>query len=102
MEARTSAERFQLLQEALLSRLCHGVEQHYAVSAALGNVREESSGAESQGGRKVSWSKASVGSFRFSRRKWSITPKLFNRIQRFQQAGLSSKQSFDQLGGPCR
>ena len=26
-EARTSAERFQLLQEALLSRLCHGVEQ---------------------------------------------------------------------------
>jgi hypothetical protein len=34
-EARTSAERFQLLQEGLLSRLCHGVEQHYAVSAAL-------------------------------------------------------------------
>src|SRR5262245_41097262 len=29
-EARTSAERFQLLQEALLSRLCHGVEHHYA------------------------------------------------------------------------
>src|SRR6266542_6886930 len=33
-EARTSAERFQLLQEALLSRLCHGVEQHYAVTQA--------------------------------------------------------------------
>src|SRR5215204_2354883 len=34
-EARTSAQRFQLLQEALLNRLCQGVEQHYAVSAAL-------------------------------------------------------------------
>lgn len=34
-EARTSAERFQLLQEALLGRLGHGVQQHYAVSAAL-------------------------------------------------------------------
>src|SRR6185436_7582779 len=34
-EARTSAGRFQLLQEALLNRLRHGVEQHYAVSAAL-------------------------------------------------------------------
>src|SRR5215470_938565 len=34
-EARTSAERFQLLQETLLGLLWHGVEQHYAVSAAL-------------------------------------------------------------------
>src|SRR5215472_8945942 len=34
-EAGTSAERFQLLQKALLSRLCDSVEQHYAVSAAL-------------------------------------------------------------------
>lgn len=34
-EATTSAEQFQLLHDALLSRLCHGVEQHYAVSTAL-------------------------------------------------------------------
>lgn len=34
-EAQTSAERFQLLQESLLSRLYHDVEKHYAVSAAL-------------------------------------------------------------------
>ena len=34
-EAGSSAERFQLLQDALLSRLCQGVEQHYAVSTAL-------------------------------------------------------------------
>ena len=35
LEARSSAERFQLLEEALLSRLCQGVEHHYAVSTAL-------------------------------------------------------------------
>src|SRR5262249_40402549 len=34
-DARTSNERFHLLEEALLSRLRQGVEQHYAVSAAL-------------------------------------------------------------------
>src|SRR5215470_8825134 len=34
-EARTSAERFHLLEKELLSRVCYDVEQHYAVSAAL-------------------------------------------------------------------
>ena len=83
-EARTSAERFRLLQEALLSRLCHGVEQHYAVSAALEmfvknqagpRVREAAKYLGLSQRRFIQVFKAEVG----------ITPKLFSRIQRFQQ-----------------
>jgi AraC-like DNA-binding protein len=83
-EARSSAERFQLLQEALLSRLCHGVEQHYAVSAALEmfgknqagpRVREVAKHLGLSQRRFIQVFKAEVG----------ITPKLFSRIQRFQQ-----------------
>jgi AraC-like DNA-binding protein len=83
-EARTSAERFQLLQEALLSRLCHGVEQHYAVSAALEmfgknqtgpRVRETAEYLGLSQRRFIQVFKAEVG----------MKPKLFSRIQRFQQ-----------------
>src|SRR5262249_4703116 len=83
-EARTSAERFQSVQDALLSRLCHGVEQHYAVSAALEmfaknqarpRVREAAKYLGLSQRRFIQVFKAEVG----------ITPKLFSRIQRFQQ-----------------
>jgi AraC-like DNA-binding protein len=83
-EARISGERFQLLQEALLSRLCHGVEQHYAVSAALEmfgknqpgpRVREAAEYLALSQRRFIQVFKAEVG----------MTPKLFSRIQRFQQ-----------------
>ena len=84
-EARTSAERFQLLQEALLSRLCHGVEHHYAVPAALDmfgknrarpRVREAAKHLGLSQRRFIQVFKAEVG----------LTPKLFSRIQRFQQS----------------
>jgi AraC-like DNA-binding protein len=84
LEARTSAERFQLLQEALLRRLCPGVEQHYAVSAALEmfgrnqagpTVREAAKYLGLSQRRFIQVFKAEVG----------MTPKLFSRIQRFQQ-----------------
>ncbi len=83
-EARTAAERFHLLQEALLSHLCHGVEQHYAVSAALEmfgknhagpTVREAAKYLGLSQRRFIQVFKAEVG----------MTPKLFSRIQRFQQ-----------------
>jgi AraC-like DNA-binding protein len=83
-EARSSAERFQLLQEALLSRLCQGVEQHYAVSAALEMFEKNQAGPRVREAAKylglsqrrfIQVFKAEVG----------ITPKLFSRIQRFQQ-----------------
>lgn len=83
-EARTSDERFQLLQQALLSRLSERVEKHYAVSAALemfGNnragpiVRETAKYLGLSQRRFIQVFKAEVG----------MTPKLFSRIQRFQQ-----------------
>jgi AraC-like DNA-binding protein len=83
-EARTSVERFQLLQEALLSRLCHGAEQHYAVSVALSLY------GKNQAGLRVREMAKYLG---LSQRRFiqvfkeevGMTPKLFSRIQRFQQ-----------------
>lgn len=87
-EAKTPAGRFQLLQEALLARLRSGVEQHYAISAALemfGNtlsrptlrptVREVATHLGLSQRRFIQVFKAEVG----------LTPKLFSRIQRFQE-----------------
>src|SRR5262245_27706233 len=83
-EARTSAERFLFLQESLLSRLRHGVEQHYAVSSALEmygknqagpRVREAAKYLGLSQRRFIQIFKAEVG----------MTPKLFSRIQRFQR-----------------
>jgi AraC-like DNA-binding protein len=91
-EATTSAERFQLFQEALLSRLCHGVEQHYAVSAALEmfgknqagpTVREAAKYLGLSQRRFIQVFKAEVG----------MTPKLFSRIQRFQQTRTFIQQN---------
>jgi AraC-like DNA-binding protein len=91
-EARTSAERFQLLQEALLGRLCHGVEQHYAVSAALEMFGRNQAGPTVRDAAKylglsqrrfIQVFKAEVG----------ITPKLFSRIQRFQQTRTFIQQN---------
>src|SRR4030095_11745208 len=91
-EARTSVDRFQLLQEALLSRLCHRVEQHYAVSAALEmygknqagpRVREAAKYLGLSQRRFIQVFKAEVG----------MTPKLFSRIQRFQQTRTVIQQN---------
>ena len=91
-EARTSAERFQLLQQALLGRLCRGVEQHYAVSTALemfwrhqagATVREAAKYLGLSQRRFIQVFKAEVG----------MTPKLFSRIQRFQQTRTFIQQN---------
>ena len=91
-EARTSDERFQLLQQALLSRLSDRVEKHYAVSAALemfGNnragpiVRETAKYLGLSQRRLIQVFKAEVG----------MTPKLFSRIQRFQQTRTFIQQN---------
>src|SRR5262245_29966437 len=83
-EARTSAERFQVLQDALLGRLRHGMEPHYAVSTALEMfgrnlggpiVREAAKYLGLSQRRFIQVFKEEVG----------MTPKLFSRIQRFQQ-----------------
>lgn len=91
-EARTPAERFQLLQEALLNRLCQGVEQHYAVSTALemfgkhqtrSRVRDAAKYLGLSQRRFIQVFKSEVG----------ITPKLFSRIQRFQQTRTFIQQN---------
>lgn len=84
-EASTATERFQLIEDALLSRLSHGMERHYAVSAALEIF------GKNQSGPKVRETAKQLG---LSQRRFiqvfkaevGITPKLFSRIQRFQQA----------------
>lgn len=90
-ESRNSAERFQLLEDALLSRLCHEVEHYYAVSTALEmfgknqgrpTVRDAANYLGLSQRRFIQVFKAEVG----------MTPKLFSRIQRFQQT-----RSFIQL-----
>ena len=91
-EARTSGERFQLLQEALLSRLSDRVEKHYAVAAALEMflnnragpiVRETAKYLGLSQRRFIQVFKAEVG----------MTPKLFSRIQRFQQTRTLIQQN---------
>ena len=91
-EARTSAERFRLLQEALLTRLSDRVETHYATSAAIEmfgthqarpTVREAAKYLGLSQRRFIEVFKAEVG----------ITPKLFSRIQRFQQTRTFIQQN---------
>jgi AraC-like DNA-binding protein len=87
-EARTSAERFHLVEEALLDRLCRGIEHHYAIPAALEMftnnhggpvVREAAKHLALSQRRFIQVFKTEVG----------MTPKLFSRIQRFQKTRLS-------------
>ena len=83
-EARNSTERFHLLEEALLSRLYDGVQHHYAVSSALEMFGKDQTRPTVHKAAKylglsqrrfIQVFKAEVG----------LTPKLFSRIQRFQQ-----------------
>ena len=90
-EARTSQERFHILEQVLLHRLRDCVEQHYAVLAALemfGNnhawtIRNAAKHIGLSQRRFIQIFKAEVG----------VTPKLFCRIQRFQQTRTFIRQS---------
>ena len=90
-EARTSHERFYLLEKVLLQRLSDHVEQHYAVSAGLEmfgknqgpTVREAAKHIGLSQRRFIQLFKSEVG----------MTPKLFSRIQRFQQTRSFIQQS---------
>ena len=91
-EAGTSAERFQLLQEALLGRLCYGVEQHYAVSAALEIFWKNQAGLTVRNAAKY----LGLSERRFIqvfKTEVGMTPKLFSRIQRFQQTRTFIQQN---------
>lgn len=91
-EATTSTERFELLQQVLLSRLSQGVEHHYAVPAALEMF------ATNHGGPIVREAAKYLG---LSERRFiqvfktevGLTPKLFSRIRRFQQTRTVIQQN---------
>jgi AraC-like DNA-binding protein len=83
-EAKTPAERFRLLEDALLNRLSRSARRHYAVAAALEifgkdqtapTVREAAEYLGLSQRRLIEVFKAEVG----------LTPKLFSRIRRFQR-----------------
>ena len=82
-EASTAAERFDLLQEALINHLFRPMEHHYAVSTALEVFNRENNATVREIAKEVGLSerrfiqvfKAEVG----------VTPKLFSRVQRFQR-----------------
>ncbi|HVE58710.1 MAG TPA: helix-turn-helix domain-containing protein, partial [Pyrinomonadaceae bacterium] len=84
-EVSTAAERFHLLQQALLSRLRSGApEQHYAVSAALEMFGKNQAGTTVREAAKY----LGLSQRRFIqvfKTEVGLTPKLFSRIQRFQQ-----------------
>lgn len=83
-EASTATERFHLLEEALIDHLFGSMEHHYAVSAALevfarqvdATVRDIAKNVGLSERRFIQVFKSEVG----------VTPKLFSRVQRFQQA----------------
>jgi len=82
-EASTATERFQLLEETLIKHLFRPMEHHYAVSTALElfgrridvTVREIAKTLGLSERRFIQVFKTEVG----------VTPKLFSRVQRFQQ-----------------
>jgi AraC-like DNA-binding protein len=86
-EAGSSAERFHLVEAALLKRLYRGREPHYAIPAALEIF------ANNHGGPVVREAAKNLG---LSQRRFiqvfktevGMTPKLFSRIQRFQKSRL--------------
>jgi AraC-like DNA-binding protein len=89
-ETPSVADRFYLLEEALISHLFRPMEHHYAVSTALEalgqridvTVRDISKEVGLSQRRFIEIFKAEVG----------MTPKLFSRVQRFQRARATIHQ----------
>jgi AraC-like DNA-binding protein len=91
-EARTSAERFEILQQSLLGRLRNEVDRHYAVPAALDMFGKNQTGPVVREAAKY----VGLSERRFIqvfKTEVGITPKLFSRIQRFQQARTFIQQN---------
>ena len=90
-EARTSDERIHLLQSALLRRLTDRVEQHYAVSAALEIFVNQTGPRVRETAKYLGLSQRRF--IQVFRTEVGVTPKLFSRIQRFQQTRTLIQQS---------
>jgi AraC-like DNA-binding protein len=83
-DAATSAERFSLLEEGLKNHLLGPLEHHYAVSTALEAFRRDATTAVREIARDVGLSQRRF--IEVFKKEVGMTPKLFSRVQRFQQA----------------
>jgi AraC-like DNA-binding protein len=82
-EARTSQDRFYVFEQVLLHRLCHRMKQHYAVMAALEMFRNQQGCTVKEAANDVGLSQRRF--IQIFKAEVGMTPKLFSRIQRFQQ-----------------
>jgi AraC-like DNA-binding protein len=83
-EASTAADRFQLVQQALISHLFRPMEHHYAVAAALEALDQRSDVTVRDVARNVGLSQRRF--IQIFKAEVGMTPKLFSRVQRFQRA----------------
>ena len=90
-EARTSHDRFYLVEEVLMRRLCHRVEQHYAVLAGLEIFRKNQGPKVREAAKHIGLSQRRF--IQLFKAEVGMTPKLFSRIQRFQQTRIFIQQS---------
>jgi AraC-like DNA-binding protein len=82
--ASTSAERFNLLQEALIRSLFRPMEHHYAVSTALEAFGRNPNQAVRDIAKEVGLSQRRF--IQIFKSEVGVTPKLFSRVRRFQRA----------------
>jgi AraC-like DNA-binding protein len=91
-EARSSAEKFVLLEKALLSHLCRPLERHYAVRFALDTFgRSDPDPAVRDVARDAGLSQRRF--IQVFSREVGMSPKLFCRVRRFQQTLETVRQS---------
>jgi AraC-like DNA-binding protein len=83
-EASTAADRFQLVQQALISHLFRPMEHHYAVAAALEALDQRSDVTVRDVARNVGLSQRRF--IQIFKSEVGVTPKLFSRVRRFQRA----------------
>jgi AraC-like DNA-binding protein len=84
-EAKTSTERFDLLEKALVAHLFRPLERHYAVRFALNTFGRADSGlAIRDVARDAGLSQRRFG--QLFTREVGMSPKLFSRVRRFRQA----------------
>jgi AraC-like DNA-binding protein len=90
LEATALADRFRILEAALLARICRPLERHRAVAFALGQFAP----GQFHGGPKTRTIGDVTGQTGLSSRRFievfrqqvGLTPKLFCRVRRFQEA----------------
>ncbi len=80
----TATERFSLLEESLIDHLPGPLEHHYAVSAALKAFSRNAATTVRDIAKDVGLSERRF--IQIFKKEVGMTPKLFSRVQRFQQA----------------